>query len=48
VRRIFELKERPAGSPGHRHLDNPKYLHRWAREVPENAQKLAARFWPAR
>ena len=28
------------------HLDNPKYLHRWAREVPENAQKLAARFWP--
>ena len=21
-------------------------LHRWARDVPENARKLAARFWP--
>src|SRR5262245_63009043 len=21
-------------------------LHRWSREVPEAAQKLAARFWP--
>ena len=46
VRRIFELKERPADHPVIVHLDNPKYLHRWAREVPENAQKLAARFWP--
>src|SRR6188508_608431 len=46
VRRIFELKERPAEHPVIVHLDNPKYLHRWAREVPENAQKLAGRFWP--
>src|ERR1044072_8388810 len=46
ARRIFELKERPADHPVIVHLDNPKYLHRWAREVPENAQKLAARFWP--
>ncbi len=46
VRRIFELKERPADHPVIVHLDNPKYLHRWAREVPDNAQKLAARFWP--
>ena len=46
VRRIFELKERPADHPVIVHLDNPKYLHRWAREVPEAAQKLAARFWP--
>ena len=46
VRRIFELKERPADHPVIVHLDNPKYLHRWAREVPENARKLAARFWP--
>jgi L-threonylcarbamoyladenylate synthase len=46
VRRIFELKERPADHPVIVHLDNPKYLHRWARDVPENAQKLAARFWP--
>jgi L-threonylcarbamoyladenylate synthase len=46
VRRIFELKERPPDHPVIVHLDNPKYLHRWAREVPENARKLAARFWP--
>src|SRR3954470_15793320 len=46
VRRIFELKERPADHPVIVHLDNPKYLHRWARDVPENARKLAARFWP--
>src|SRR3982751_1097264 len=46
VRRIFELKERPADHPVIVHLDNPKYLHRWSREVPEAAQKLAARFWP--
>jgi L-threonylcarbamoyladenylate synthase len=46
VRRIFELKDRPPDHPVIVHLDNPKYLHRWAREVPENAQKLAARFWP--
>src|SRR4029453_4291793 len=46
VPRIFELKERPDDDPVIVHLDNPKYLQRWAREVPENAQKLAARFWP--
>ena len=46
MRRIFELKDRPADHPVIVHLDNPKYLHRWAREVPDNAQKLAARFWP--
>ena len=46
MRRIFELKERPADHPVIVHLDNPKYLHRWARDVPENARKLAARFWP--
>jgi L-threonylcarbamoyladenylate synthase len=46
VRRIFELKERPADHPVIVHLDNPKYLHRWASTVPDNAQKLAARFWP--
>ena len=46
VRRIFELKDRPPDHPVIVHLDNPKYLHRWSREVPEAAQKLAARFWP--
>ena len=46
VRRIFEAKGRPAAHPVIVHLDSPKYLHRWVREVPEGALKLAERFWP--
>lgn len=46
VRRIFELKGRPANHPVIVHLDSPRYLHRWVREVPEAATKLAERFWP--
>jgi L-threonylcarbamoyladenylate synthase len=46
VRRIFEVKGRPAGHPVIVHLDSPKYLHRWVREVPPGAIKLAEAFWP--
>ncbi len=46
LRRIFEAKGRPVDHPLILHLDNPRYLSRWAREVPEAAEKLAARFWP--
>jgi L-threonylcarbamoyladenylate synthase len=46
VRRIFEAKGRPASHPVIVHLDSPKYLHRWVREVPEGALKLAEAFWP--
>jgi L-threonylcarbamoyladenylate synthase len=46
VRRIFEAKGRPATHPVIVHLDSPKYLHRWAREVPDAAKRLAGRFWP--
>jgi L-threonylcarbamoyladenylate synthase len=46
VRRIFEAKGRPAGHPLIVHLDSPRFLHRWVREVPEGALKLAERFWP--
>jgi L-threonylcarbamoyladenylate synthase len=28
------------------HLDSPRYLHRWVREVPESATRLAEAFWP--
>ena len=28
------------------HLDSIRYLHRWVRDIPEAAEKLAARFWP--
>jgi L-threonylcarbamoyladenylate synthase len=46
VRKIFEAKGRPTNHPVIVHLDSPRYLHRWVREVPEAATKLAERFWP--
>jgi len=46
VRKIFEAKGRPTTHPVIVHLDSPRYLHRWVREVPESAVKLADRFWP--
>ncbi|MGH8150480.1 MAG: L-threonylcarbamoyladenylate synthase [Steroidobacteraceae bacterium] len=46
VRRIFAAKGRPADHPVIVHLDSPRYLHRWVREVPQAATKLAERFWP--
>ncbi|MGH8232231.1 MAG: L-threonylcarbamoyladenylate synthase [Steroidobacteraceae bacterium] len=46
LRRIFDLKGRPTSHPLIVHIDSPRYLTRWAREVPEAAQKLAQRFWP--
>ncbi|MBS0378008.1 MAG: threonylcarbamoyl-AMP synthase [Proteobacteria bacterium] len=46
VRKIFELKGRPASHPVIVHLDSPRFLHRWVREVPEPANRLAEAFWP--
>jgi len=46
VRKIFEAKGRPVSHPVIVHLDSPRFLHRWVREVPETAMKLAERFWP--
>lgn len=46
VRKIFEAKGRPASHPVIVHLDSPRYLHRWVRDFPDNASKLAERFWP--
>src|ERR1700687_482592 len=46
LRRVFELKARPPTHPLIVHIDSVRYLTRWAREVPEAAQKLAERFWP--
>ena len=46
VRKIFEAKGRPTHHPVIVHLDSPRYLHRWVREVPDAAMKLAERFWP--
>src|SRR5215471_6763877 len=46
VRKIFAAKGRPVDHPVIVHLDSPRFLHRWVREVPEPANKLAERFWP--
>jgi L-threonylcarbamoyladenylate synthase len=46
LEKVFELKGRPKTHPLIVHLDQPRYLHRWAREVPPAAEQLAQRFWP--
>jgi len=46
VRKIFEAKRRPPDHPVIVHLDDPRFLHRWVREVPQAAARLAEAFWP--
>ena len=46
VAQIFSLKGRPTDHPVIVHIDDPRRLSRWAREVPAPARALAARFWP--
>ena len=46
VRRIFELKGRPADHPVIVHLGGANWLDQWAHEVPATARRLAERFWP--
>lgn len=46
VAQIFALKGRPADHPLIVHLAAAAQIGDWAREVPETAQRLAARFWP--
>jgi L-threonylcarbamoyladenylate synthase len=46
VARIFAIKGRPAAHPVIVHLPSADHVASWAREVPEVARRLAARFWP--
>ena len=46
IRKIFELKGRPATHPLIVHIDHPRMLDRWALTVPPAAKALADRFWP--
>lgn len=46
VRRVFEIKGRPAHHPVIVHVAGAHLLERWAREVPDTARRLASRFWP--
>ena len=46
VRKVFELKGRPATHPLIVHIDHPRLLERWALTIPPAARALAERFWP--
>ncbi|HEX9215667.1 MAG TPA: L-threonylcarbamoyladenylate synthase [Gemmatimonadales bacterium] len=46
VVRIYRVKGRPASHPVIVHIGDAGRLECWAREVPNDARKLAARFWP--
>ena len=46
VAKIFAAKGRPAEHPLIVHLPGASHLARWAREVPPEAERLAAAFWP--
>lgn len=46
VRKIFEIKGRPADHPLIVHIADASLLDQWAREIPEAARRLADRFWP--
>jgi L-threonylcarbamoyladenylate synthase len=46
VRKIFRAKGRPSTHPVIVHIDHPRYLQRWVRDLPVEAKKLADAFWP--
>lgn len=46
VRKVFELKGRPTSHPVIVHLDERRFLRRWARDLSPAAEKLADAFWP--
>ncbi len=46
VRKVFEVKGRPAAHPLIVHLAENPLLELWAAEVPRAARTLAAAFWP--
>ena len=46
IKKIFEAKGRPMDNPLICHISNMKMLKRVAKDVPEDAKKLAEAFWP--
>ena len=46
VKKIFAIKRRPADHPLIVHLADVAQLPLFARDIPETAWRLAARFWP--
>ena len=46
IARLYAVKGRPGDHPVIVHFADAEKAFAWAREVPEAARKLAARFWP--
>ena len=46
MKRLYEVKRRPAEHPVIVHFASGEEAFRWAREVPDGARALAKRFWP--
>lgn len=46
VRKIFRVKGRPSTHPLIVHIDHPRYIQRWVRELTPEAKRLADAFWP--
>ncbi len=46
VKKIFEAKGRPQDNPLIVHISSFEQIYSVAREVPENAKRLAEKFWP--
>ncbi len=46
VRKVFQVKGRPADHPVIVHLGEPRWAKHWAERIPEVFWTLAAEFWP--
>jgi L-threonylcarbamoyladenylate synthase len=46
ISRLYAVKRRPADHPVIVHFADAERAFAWAREVPDAARKLAAKFWP--
>ncbi len=46
VKKIFKAKNRPPDHPLIVHIGHPEQLNDWARDIPQAALDLAAKFWP--
>ncbi len=46
MKKLYAVKRRPADHPVIVHFASTEEAFTWAREVPPEAKKLAARFWP--
>jgi L-threonylcarbamoyladenylate synthase len=46
INRIYDVKSRPRNHPLIIHISSVKQLNKWAVNVPEQAIKIAKKFWP--